>query len=681
MIFRPPFSIKTIPVFFLLVLLLAFGLLIPSLGLYWDDWPVVFIAKTNQVSSYWQFYEYDRPFSAWTYVLLIPLLGVKPLVWQIFTLLLRWGAVCLMWVTLNRLWPKHTQAITWAAVLFAIYPIFDQQPVSIAYSQHWICYILFFLSIWAMLKAEQGRWWLFTLLALLAAATELWTMEYFVGLDLIRPLLLFILVSQTTPTRRGQVLLTLKKWVPYLMLWLAYVLWRIFVLKIPGGDPNTPVMLSTIVHAPLDAVSHLFQAVLQDVTYTIAGIWFQPLQAQSLSLARPIFPIFLVVAILSATIAFFYMQRLSVDAEDDGETSTSWSRQVIIVGIISVLLGILPAWMIDRQVTIGLYGSRFAFAAMFGASLLMVGVLEWLRPRRVAKILIIAVLIGIAVNYQLRISNQYRDVWEKQRNFYWQLHWRAPYIQPGTAIISDQEIFSYVGMYSTSMAITLLYPPQDQNSFAMPLWFFSRVRIPASSETLLQGTLLQEGIRNYTFAGQSENSIAINYQPEDLRCLWVLSDKDADNKLLSSAIDVPLQISNLSRIKENTPENWQPNQDIFGEEPSHQWCFYYQKAELARQYQKWDEIVRLGHEAEQKDLKPLDAQEWFPFVEGYAHTGKLDKAYQLTVQIRRVNAHVDKRLCNFWYHIISDQKPSPELSKTINHLNEQFDFNLPSKCD
>ena len=42
----------------------------------------------------------------------------------------------------------------------------------------------------------------------------------------------------------------------------------------------------------------------------------------------------------------------------------------------------------------------------------------------------------------------------------------------------------------------------------------------------------------------------------------------------------------------------------FATEPGHTWCYFYEKAELARQIQDWDQIVALGSEAAEKELRP-----------------------------------------------------------------------------
>ena len=50
---------------------------------------------------------------------------------------------------------------------------------------------------------------------------------------------------------------------------------------------------------------------------------------------------------------------------------------------------------------------------------------------------------------------------------------------------------------------------------------------------------------------------------------------------------------------------------------SDDWCYYFQKAELAEQFHDWGRIVQLGDEARSKGLLPEDTTEWRPFIKGY----------------------------------------------------------------
>ncbi len=81
--------------------------------------------------------------------------------------------------------------------------------------------------------------------------------------------------------------------------------------------------------------------------------------------------------------------------------------------------------------------------------------------------------------------------------------------------------------------------------------------------------------------------------------------------------------SHIDRIDTEAAPRELP-QSIFGQEPEHEWCYYYQKASLAAQKQDWEEAARLGDEAIALDYRPLDYSEWMPVLEGYVHTGRMD---------------------------------------------------------
>jgi predicted membrane channel-forming protein YqfA (hemolysin III family) len=77
----------TVPVVLLVLCILSFGLLIPSLGYYWDDWAKISVSRLFGLSGYWAYYAEDRPLSSWTHILLTPILGYRPIAWHIFVLL------------------------------------------------------------------------------------------------------------------------------------------------------------------------------------------------------------------------------------------------------------------------------------------------------------------------------------------------------------------------------------------------------------------------------------------------------------------------------------------------------------------------------------------------------------------------------------------------------------------
>ena len=659
---RTRFQTWIIPLALLILCVLGFGLLIPWLGFYWDDWPVIATMRILGVDAFWNFYKYDRPFSAWTYVIAGPLLGSNQLLWHTFTLLLKWSTVLGMWWSLRLLWPARKSEVTWMAFLFAVYPIFTQQPVAVAFSQHWISYSLYFLSVGLMLVSirQPGRALPLTIAALVASSVHMFTMEYFTGLELLRPLLLWIVVSEQQIPSRERVRRVMQRWTPYLLLFSGAIIWRLFFLETYGEDPNRPVLLFSFFETPLPAALRLFQLAAQEYLFDLFSAWHYALNPAEFDLTDRLYLSSTILGLIAAILVIVFLNR--TDGEDGSApvNDQNWHRQAIALGFVAVLLGSLPVWLTDRQALNGLYGSRFGLAAMFGASLLLVGLLDWLTPRRLPKIILVGTLAGLAIAFHLRSTVTYVQSWQKQHAFYWQLYWRAPALQPGTALLSADELFLYVGRYSTTFAINLLYP-QPTGSPGLAYWF---VELPfhigpQGIPELVAGKALDFSFRNFRFTGDSRDSLAIFYEPDGERCLWVLSPEDRYNPDIPEMLEDVLPISNLALIDDEPGSAIDPPAGIFGKEPSHTWCYFYQKSELARQQGEWQRVVELAEQAQAQGLKPANPHERLPWIEAYARTGQWVEALDHTRKAYEKNTRYASQLCYLWENLERDLEIPP----------------------
>lgn len=663
---------RGIPFVLLFIIVVSFGLLIPWLGFYWDDWPIIYLTKTQGTAGFRDFYQYDRPFSAWTYIVFAPVLGTSPLGWHIFTLLLRWLTVVFLWASLRIVWPKKPRPVFWIALLFAVCPIFTQQSVAVAYSQHWLCYLLYFCSVYFMLKAQGDRryFYLFTALAVFISLVQMLTLEYFLGLELLRPIILWLYYRAREP--ESSVLLIFKRaassgWI-YVVLLITYVLWRIFFLRLADVDPNRPVFFGELLNSPIQALIDLGQKAIQDFIYLITS-WLVAVKPGDIDLHRPFSLAALAIAVLATALLWLTVNRYRSAGENEKEDA--WHIHAMIFGVLAVLLGTLPVWLIDRQISVGPLGSRFSLAAMSGISLIFVGFLEWLSPRNKAKFTVICLLIGVAIYTNLYTAKAFQQSWEKQRAFYWQLFWRAPYIQPGTAFISNGEIFPYVGLYSTSMGITLLYPPVEHPQ-EIPYWFFTYwEHLYQFPNEIVAGTVLEDGIRNYSFRGDSKDALLLDFSPELTRCLKFVSLRDSDNKDIPDSIQGLLSISNLEQIKREPLDNWNPPASIFGAEPEHAWCYYFEKAELAYQYEEWPQVIRIMDESKRQGFAPTDMQEYMPLLDAYLHTSNIEAAMALSVQMKLLSDRVDDRVCNAWFSA-SERNLDSEFSSALGDVRERF---------
>jgi hypothetical protein len=105
-----------------------------------------------------------------------------------------------------------------------------------------------------------------------------------------------------------------------------------------------------------------------------------------------------------------------------------------------------------------------------------------------------------------------------------------------------------------------------------------------------------------------------------------------------------------------------PPEYIFGKEPEHNWCFYFQKADFASQLGKWDDIVALGDEANRLAFSPEDRVEWLPFLKAYAITGKAEQLMQTAKRIVG-DKFLRQQTCDMLTNI---QEPlTPEVEQVI----------------
>jgi len=59
------------------------------------------------------------------------------------------------------------------------------------------------------------------------------------------------------------------------------------------------------------------------------------------------------------------------------------------------------------------------------------------------------------------------------------------------------------------------------------------------------------------------------------------------------------------------------------------WCFYFEKAELARQNKNWDAVFTVINDARAKKLAPENDIEWTTYVEACLYKGKFDEIERL----------------------------------------------------
>ncbi|MBM3152915.1 MAG: hypothetical protein FJZ96_12075, partial [Chloroflexi bacterium] len=457
--------------------LLSFALLLPALHYYLDDWPMLYSLHIRGAEGIKQLYLYDgRPFAFWPHLLLYQVGGTDPVFWHLANYLLRWLTGIFLWGAFKHLWPNNRREVSWAAILFAIYPLFAQQSMGLTFIVIWTGYLLYSISLFLMVSALRNRkyLWLLLFLSILVSLLGLVTLEYFIGVEFLRPLIIWIILSEDGRARAG-IKQALKFWSPYLLATALYLVWRFFFVESVWRD-LTPSMLSNFLHDPITTALQLVNFLLRDTLEMTLGVWFPAFDAAIFDLTAPVRNLALLLSLfVTAAFVFVLLKQRPMQQVNGREDRSGFWIQSLSIGLAGVVLGCAPGWLIGRSVTdtYGLWNDRFGLAAMFGASYFIIGSLGLVsRGSRLKREIFLAILVGFAVGRNFTVTDEYRwsSTWQNQ--FYSQLKWRAPYIESGTSILADNEMFPKMGVYATSFALNMLYPGVEPMP-GMDYWFFT----------------------------------------------------------------------------------------------------------------------------------------------------------------------------------------------------------------
>ncbi len=633
----------------LLLCVLAYAPLMSTLGFYWDDWLLVFHAQSGRLGDLPALYSYDRPFSVWTALLSAPLLGSSPLAWHLFALLLRWLLVLAMAWSLALAWPRAKGAVQWAALLFAVYPAYQQQPVAVAFSQHLLAYLLFFVSLVAMLMAvrQPARRWPWTALALLTQVMHLLTVEHFAGLELLRPLLLYTALVGGDRSWRQRARAALIQWLPYLAVLGLVTIWRLVLLELPV-EPHPPELLLALRASPLQALVGLVVTAAQGLVHVLVDVWSATLRSALFTLEDRGVLFAWAFGVLAALGTAWWGRGKDAVAADDQAPVRGWA----LLGVLAILVGLLPAWIIGEQILQRGYHEHLVLPALLGGALFWVGLTYTLVSQRRQRLLVFALLIGLAVASQLRQANELRNDWQAQQDVYQQLQLRAPGIQPDTALVSFERLTTYTQNSSLAAAINTLYP-QSRQATELDYWNFE-AGLDATQETLAADARFEIDYRNMHFQSESADAVLVYFVPP-VGCLWLLSPLDIHNDYLPGDHRDLAAYSNLSRIQRTAADPDYDASHIFGTLSPQSWCYYYQQAELARQFEDWAGVVEVYDQAFAAGLNPDNGLELLGLVDAYAHLGDWPQALELSEEIARRQQLNQPMLCALWDELAAKQ--------------------------
>jgi hypothetical protein len=618
----------------LLTTLITYGVSIPKFGYYHDDWYLLWSGQSRGAASIIPLFSTDRPFMGVIYSFVYRLLGDTIINWHLYALLWRFiGGLAYFWI-LRLLWPNHKYLTTMMVVLFMVYPGFLSIPNANTKQNHLYGFGTALLSIALMLQAmkTRRRGWkiIFYLLSLILTANYLFIYEYMIGFEGTRIVLLgYALFQDGIKNIRFLIRETFMRVWPYLVITAGFLYWRIFVFDSSRNATDA----GRLVEGYLADIRHmslrLILETVKDFLDTSIFAWFvTPYQLITTARYAYLGTAAIIAGVVVALVllyAVIYKQNWGVDA---GEEDSRLIRDFVWIGALVLLCAIIPVIFSGRNVELSDAYKSYGLHPIPGVILFITAIV--LTQQTDFRKWILVALIGVSVTAQLLNASAWGDYWEYQRQMWWQLTWRAPDIKDDTMVMTySTEGYNPQQDYEVWGPINLIYRPHMAESPSIQAEVLNSDTIykifnKENVENLVRDIPLHRDYRNVLLLSISPVSSCLHIIDG---ALPVYSEWEA---LLT------MQAGEYSHIDRVIPSGTSPvpPASIFGPEPEHDWCYYYQKASLARQTGDWEEIGRLYKEVKKLKLNTSDKSEMVPFLEGLVHLGDHEEVRTIYKQIK-----------------------------------------------
>ncbi len=348
---------------------------------------------------------------------------------------------------------------------------------------------------------------------------------------------------------------------------------------------------------------------------------------------------------------------------------------MLLAGVFLLLVAGVPFYLTGLPVRLGFPNDRFTLPFIPGSALTLCGLLYLLPPGRKSwpRILLAAALIGLSAGYHFANSTAYRRDWNLQKAFFWQLTWRAPGLAAGTTLLSNDLPLRFYSDNSLTAPLNWIYAPGNRSQEMDYMYFYPSVRLKDGLLPALRpGLPIKVDYLAAAFHGSTDQAVVIYYQPP--ACLRVIDAQvEQDNLFLPVQIrSTAAQLGSSRWILPDPPAAARPPAHYYDPEPAHGWCYYFQKADLARQQGDWPRVAELGEQAFALGDYPNDPAERLPFIEAYAHLGRWSEAYDQSRLAAEISPAMGPVLCRLWQRIAENTPADAEKEAIIQQVSAEI---------
>jgi hypothetical protein len=250
----------------------------------------------------------------------------------------------------------------------------------------------------------------YTILSILLAWIYLGLIEYYLGLEVFRLLVIFIVIRRDTNYQlpiTQYAIRTILTALPFLLGPLTFLVWRLFFFTSERSATDVGLQFGALFASPFQAGLWWLARFVQDTVNVVFLAWGVPLYnlAFNLRLSDTWIGIALAVAVAAGVVVVLVHVQESESSTFGGdqpspevelqESKIDWRAEMLWVGLVSAAAGLIPVILVNRHVEFFSL-SRYTLASSVGAAMAIVAMLYYLSSPRLRWGLV-GLLTGMAV--------------------------------------------------------------------------------------------------------------------------------------------------------------------------------------------------------------------------------------------------------------------------------------------
>ncbi len=610
---------------------------IHKVGFLQDDWNTLFMTEQRGAGSLVAHFAVDRPLRGYFGLLEDRLFGTQMVWYQILALTMQMLGSLFFYATLMLIWPKKWKYHLLICSLLIVYPGFHELQHAFDYQAHIFARmsILFsiLLSVWVTFIRQKWLKVVGIVLALASALVGYGLMEVYIGMEGLRLALFFTQFRQRKgiTTLRSYLFLT----VIFILNSALYSVWRLFFFETRRASVNAGNMLA--------AYQDFFPQIGRDIVNLVQNMYrlclsayYQPLLVFSKNVETVRLLAGLAITVVVAALVGCLIWKGSSGSENGAEDRNNFSWSLIGIGLFGAAASLIPIIFGGREIVYNLLGDRFSYPGAASACMLIAGLLSLLKNGKL-QIAVFSTLIGLSLLTQFTNDEIFRKNYLQTNAVWWQMTWRAPQIKPATLLSGEYPYGMLDEDYTLWGPANLIYYPGEFEP-VITAEIISGETLP---KFLAQGKELYTR-RIVTYERDFGNLLIFSKGTDS--CLHVIDGEHAEfSQSDADYIREVGALSDIDRIDAASSHQPSPRVDLFGAEPARGWCYYYQKAQLARQQRDWRAAADFGHEALNGGYSPADPMEWLVFMQAFAYTD--DPLYEQVKERVMQDEYASSQVC------------------------------------